>query len=495
MVRAYRCIRSTSVALLAAFTVAPALAQSDLPVTTVRERAVAPLPASAKVSEQPRYFLDTIDNLNRTTDDLTRKAPGLAKNNYIAKIYPVYNTNAIEIQSYLLRSLAYEGGTCEVMGGGGVTDGSGKAVQYLFVTAPDFMIPGITEIVSLADRPGFTFNDQTGADFGKGAGAVRYVGKHRTASELVAILSGTELGNVGAFLFPPFADDSTNSIYVVENPTDIGDSIAALEMFDTPPLQVELEVRVFEIADGGRSKLGLDWDSWKRFFSGGMVYSDIDTDAPFGGTNATWETVLALDATALTEFLNYTVQTGTANLLTTARITMVNSEDVPGGLSGGARGLATGAPAAVSTMTALPYVRTVGSNELRAESVPEPVEEGIEIQFLPFIGTESVTMSVGVTISSLIGFSGEENVPIVSTRTSTSVVNLADGEYLVLSGLKKQQYVSSRVGIPLLKEIPVLKYLFSKEVKDTTGSDILISLRPRIKKADSAATAALNVGF
>lgn len=63
-------------------------AQSDLTVTTTRTADRGSLPASANVAPAPRYYLDTIDNLNRITSDETRGAPGLAKNNYIAKHYP-----------------------------------------------------------------------------------------------------------------------------------------------------------------------------------------------------------------------------------------------------------------------------------------------------------------------------------------------------------------------------------------------------------------------
>lgn len=490
-------IKQLSVATLAGVMVSSAFSQSDRSVSTVRERPAPGIPQKLvgqfNVSDQPRYYMDTVDNLNRIATDDTRPAgvPGLSKNNYVAKIYPVYNTNAIEIQSYLLRSLAYEGGTCEVMGAAGVEESEDVDVQYLYVTAPDFMIPGITEIVEMSDKPGFKFFDQTGLNFGGGPGAVRYVGKHRTASELVNILSGTELGNVGAFLFPPFADDSTNSIYIVENPTDIADDIAALEMFDKAPLQVELEVKIYEISDADRGKVGLDWDSWKRFISGNFTYSDLNTDSFFNSSDGTYSTILDLNAAALTEFLNYTVSTGTTNLMTSAKVTMVNSEDIPGGLSGGNRGTATADPAVISTMTTIPFVRTLGTNGVRTEYTAEEFTEGIRLEMRPFIGINSMTMEVDVTVNSLVGFTPEENVPMISSRESSSVVNIADGEYLVLSGLRKENTVNTRTGIPGLKDIPVVQYLFSKEVTKTEASDILISLRPVIKDSDSQSDAEL----
>jgi len=480
--------------LLAAFAAAaclstPALAQSDRPVTTTREKPAPAVPDQVleeiQVSPQPRYYLDTIDNLTRRADDLTRTAPGLTKNNYVGRVYEVHQTNAIEIQSYLLRTLAYEGGVCEVMGLDSAKDEEGKSVQYLFVTAPDFMIPGIDEIVETCDRPGFKFYDATGADYGSGPGAIHYIGKHRTASELVAILSGTELGNVGAFLFPPFADDSTNSIYVVENPTDIADDLAALAMFDKPPLQVDLEVIIYEINERNLSKLGLDWDAWKRFITGSLDYSSVGSSSFWFDHNIdSFDTLISLDARVLADFLNYTAQTGTARVDTTARLTMVNSEDNPGGLSGGVRGTSTGIPAVVESIVEFPYTaiaEDVGPTNSTNSRNDATRFSGIRVEILPFIATESITLQVGAVVNSVVGYTKNADIPLISSSHASSVVNLKDGSPLVLSGLKKSEQIRSRVGIPGLKDLPVVRYLFSKEITNTSESQILVVLKPRLK--------------
>ena len=310
---------------------------------------------NAIISDIPRYYLDSKDILQRSTGDLTRPAPGLAKNNYIIKTYPIRNTRAIELQSYLLRMLAFEGGVCEVMGLGGV-DEDGPETQFLIVAMPDFMEPGVDEFVSLCDVAGFKFYDATGRLNEDGiAGATQYVGKHRTASELLAILIGTEIGNVAGFLFPPFADDSINTIYMVENPTDVADDILALEMFDKPPLQVELHAKIYEVEGGEISDLGLDWDAWKRHISGSLdlFYNttrtreevrDRITDTTllndFTRTRVRdLSALISLDSVVLADFLNYLVSINKVEVVTETYITMVNSEDV-GGL-GGARGAAT----------------------------------------------------------------------------------------------------------------------------------------------------------
>ena len=53
--------------------------------------------------------------------------------------------------------------------------------------------------------------------------------------------------------------------------------------------------------------------------------------------------------------------------------------------------------------------------------------------------------------------------PRTSKKELKSNYSLKRGEILVLSGINKNVEYSKRNGIPLLKDIPILKYLFSIE--------------------------------
>jgi type II secretory pathway component GspD/PulD (secretin) len=46
----------------------------------------------------------------------------------------------------------------------------------------------------------------------------------------------------------------------------------------------------------------------------------------------------------------------------------------------------------------------------------------------------------------------------------------------VLGGLKRENKVSARSGIPGLKSVPYLKYLFSRSVESTQTSHIVITI-------------------
>jgi type IV pilus assembly protein PilQ len=73
------------------------------------------------------------------------------------------------------------------------------------------------------------------------------------------------------------------------------------------------------------------------------------------------------------------------------------------------------------------------------------------------------------------------NPPIIVKETKTELV-VADGETIVISGLTKQKKDDSISGLPWLKDIPVLGWLFKGEGKSESMEEVLIFITPTIIK-------------
>jgi type IV pilus assembly protein PilQ len=78
------------------------------------------------------------------------------------------------------------------------------------------------------------------------------------------------------------------------------------------------------------------------------------------------------------------------------------------------------------------------------------------------------------------------NPRIIKKQTSTSLI-VQDGETIVISGLTKQKGSNSVNGVPGLKDIPVLGWLFKGEGKSESMEEVLIFITPRILPATIAA--------
>lgn len=243
-------------------------------------------------------------------------------------------------------------------------------------------------------------------------------------------------------------------------------------MFDQPPLQVELQCTIYEIDTTDHAILGADWDAWKRHFAGSLTYFSDSPTGFFDKKFNSYQALLTLDDNFLIEFLNYTVERGHAKIVTATKLTMVNSEDHPGALSGGNRGSATAEPAVIESIVTIPYsvlqsdIGPTNSTNARNEVTEDESFGGVRVEILPFSGTESITLKINAQVNSIVGYTKDNRIPIISTRRINSVVSLKDGKPIVLGALDKLTVTKSRSGIPGLGRIPLLRYLFANETRD-----------------------------
>ncbi len=73
------------------------------------------------------------------------------------------------------------------------------------------------------------------------------------------------------------------------------------------------------------------------------------------------------------------------------------------------------------------------------------------------------------------------NPTIITKRAETNVI-LYDGQTTVIGGLNKETTSDSESGIPGLKDIPLLGYLFKGDSDSNRMEDILIFITPHILK-------------
>ncbi len=66
------------------------------------------------------------------------------------------------------------------------------------------------------------------------------------------------------------------------------------------------------------------------------------------------------------------------------------------------------------------------------------------------------------------------------TRNTETLINLRDGETVIIGGLIKDEERKTRNKIPLLGDIPILGKLFSAADDGTIKTDILMSITPNI---------------
>jgi type II secretory pathway component GspD/PulD (secretin) len=104
------------------------------------------------------------------------------------------------------------------------------------------------------------------------------------------------------------------------------------------------------------------------------------------------------------------------------------------------------------------------------------------------VGEGFVTMKVDPTVSGVTGFSqgvGGTSAPIISERSASTTVTLADGDTLVIGGLYTNTTISDKARVPFLSDIPGLGCLFSRTKDEKVKTELIFFITPHVLRRKS----------
>jgi general secretion pathway protein D len=127
---------------------------------------------------------------------------------------------------------------------------------------------------------------------------------------------------------------------------------------------------------------------------------------------------------------------------------------------------------------AVPTTSTVTSIEFKDVGVKLTVEPTIHL-------VDELTLKLKVEVTRVgdqitLQASPEIKQFRFGTRTAETVLNMRDGEAVVLAGLIQDEERKTRVTVPGLGDIPVLGHLFSSVTTDTVTTEVVLTITPRI---------------
>jgi type IV pilus assembly protein PilQ len=73
-------------------------------------------------------------------------------------------------------------------------------------------------------------------------------------------------------------------------------------------------------------------------------------------------------------------------------------------------------------------------------------------------------------------------IPPIDTQRAVTQVLVNDAETMVIGGIMKSQDTSSKDGVPGLSQIPLLGWLFRRDMMSTDLRELLIFITPRIRR-------------
>lgn len=258
-------------------------------------------------------------------------------------------------------------------------------------------------------------------------------------------------------------DERTNSIVVTGAPVVLNKIDSLVASWDKQISQVLIEARIVSITLGKNLFAGVEWkyqNPEKHSISIGSMSLPIPTGATY--VDAFSFGVLSADDYNVT--IKALEGTSDANLISSPRImTQDNTE------------------ARILIGSSEPYEvfhydadGNVTGKEIKF------VEVGIKLTVTPKIAADGfVTLNIRPEVSSpRVGTA--TNSLAVDTTEANAVMTVKDGQTVVMGGLikdEKNEYVAK---VPILGDIPGIKYLFRNKYRATTKKETVIFITPKI---------------
>ncbi|MFC1488428.1 type IV pilus secretin PilQ [Thermodesulfobacteriota bacterium] len=294
---------------------------------------------------------------------------------------------------------------------------------------------------------------------------------------LTANTDGKPLGSV-------MVDEHTNSLIIQAISGDIERMIPIIEELDRPTPQIRIEAHIVEATKSTARDLGIQWgglyqttnsDGVNQYITPGAATATAGT-VPNSGNIVNFPAALVPGGAGLT--LGYVLEEVGKNILT-VQLSALQEEGKLNILSS-------------------PSITTLDNQKATIEAgkeVPyQTVEDGdVKIEFKDAVLLLEVTPHVidGKTLTLKIYTKNDEldfttplasGQPTITTKKAETNVVLLDGQTTVIGGLSKEKVDDSESGVPWLKDIPILGYLFKGTSKKNTMDDLLIFITPHILK-------------
>jgi type II secretory pathway component GspD/PulD (secretin) len=397
---------------------------------------------------------------------------------YVAKVYEFKNNNPYNVRRFLQRPLAAEDGAIFTY-----VNPDYKSGMVLMI-CPEHQIAYFDKMMAFLDKPGQGTADGSIRDFIKL--------KNRSVADADFISAIATQMTTDSWLY---TDSELNGLYISDAPSGYNGVQAFLGAEGAAARdQVDVGVSIYELEVANDDKIGLDYMAWKNgpgqnLFSFGAFgeaevasnldykLDGVDTAVPALPLNTTGVGIAGLpgqrfhasgyNATYFldvpSQYFDYLAAKGKASVLSKSRISVLDGE-----------------MGRFHTGDKLVYYEVSAGDESRTVDA-RLLETGLLMKVTPIIGAETVNFDVLFDAVSLTGFDGS-GLPLTACSSYCGKLRAPDGGEVVLSGLNRSAAAESWGGIPGLKSIPVLGYLFGGKTKVKHDTMVAIVLRPNVIK-------------
>jgi type IV pilus assembly protein PilQ len=312
---------------------------------------------------------------------------------------------------------------------------------------------------------------------------IGYVDARSLACRHLAALEGEDCGTTVAWQsrFSPrgsvSVDDDRQIIVINDVPKGIERAREIIRIMDRVTPQVLIEARIIEASSDFRRELGFDWgDVSIGSFALGSV-AEI-TGISLGANN--------IPSTLVpTGSIGFGVSklSGTPFDIVDAQLQVSESEGKSRTVSAPKILTLDGKEASIQQGFEFAYLErdSAGGSSVKFKNVD------LKLTVTPKVTPDNrIHMTVNLKKDDVLDRSAE--TPALTTNAAQTVLLVEDGDTIVIGGIIKASLDESEQGLPGLRKIPVLGYLFKGTVKADEQNELLIFLTPKIVTLESKRT-------
>jgi type IV pilus assembly protein PilQ len=292
---------------------------------------------------------------------------------------------------------------------------------------------------------------------------------YANASELSTALTAS-LSRRGAIQ----TDRRTNSLIV----TDLSSTLDAIEKMaielDSTTPQIEITAKLVDVDAEALRGLGIEWNVGQndpQFFSGGNrkalnpnndpeqgIAGGVNTPIPDPAVNI--EYGVFKDWGSIEVQLTALEQNRKANIISNPRVVTVDNRE-----------------AKIVVGQKIPLI----VQDIAGNAVSQLQTIGIQLKCTPHLTEDKkIILDLHPEVSDLSTQSTVQGGVIINTSEADTRVMVEDGQTAVIGGLIRTNDSKVRKGIPLLKDLPLLGFLFRSENTVRQNRELLIFVTPRL---------------
>jgi len=265
--------------------------------------------------------------------------------------------------------------------------------------------------------------------------------------------------------------EERSSSLIIRDRLDVIQSVAKLiKELDQPPLQVMIKAKIVEANKNFEkelgSRFGVSFNSTQE--GNGSVIAGSSTLSDTGFISGTLN-VLGLDFfNSLSQTLRIGELESNLRVLSSPSVMAVNNEKAiilqsdeiltPQLFNQGAQ---------VTTQPVVTFQRD--PVELRLEVTPQVSSDGNVIMDL--------------LVKRQVPGEQQQGTRPISTREAQTKVIVGNNKTAMIGGVYQTREVESKNGVPVLRKVPLIKWLFGKEIKEKANTELVIFITPKVVNA------------